>query len=248
MKISIKSQEAIDAMRQAGSILAATRNLLIQNLTVGETSSHLDQLVENYICTQGAEPAFKGYKNFPASICFSVNDGLVHGLPNTTPIQAGDVIKLDFGIRYQGWNVDAATTVGLAPVSAENKRLIDTTKKALWAGIKKVQAGIHLGDVQAAIQEVIENANLGLVHSLTGHGIGRELHEPPSIPNHGERGTGPVLQAGMTICLEPMVTTGSSDVQVARDGWTYITSDGSYSAHEEHTILVTHSGFEILTL
>lgn len=243
----IKSPEAIASMRRAGRILGQTLTTVCAAAKPGITGLELDALARKTIETAGGEPAFLGYQDFPATICFSVNDGLVHGIPTPYAVKPGDVVKIDIGVRVDGYNVDAARTVLVPPVDPKDQALVDATTEALEAGIAQVKDGVHLGTVQAAIQSVIKRHGYGLVRSLTGHGIGTELHEPPQIPNYGEAGSGPLLKAGMTICLEPMLTAGSGEVGTGPDGWTVVSKDGTQSAHVEETLLITEHGAEVLT-
>lgn len=242
-----KNQHAIESMRRAGQVVGAILYELREMVRPGITPLELDRQARQITDAHGALPAFLGYQGYPATICVSVNDVVVHGIPHTEPVKAGDIVSIDAGAIVDGYYADAAISVGVAPVEHEDQRLLDVTRAALAAGVERARAGIHLGDVQAAIGEVIDRAGFGIVYDLTGHGIGRALHEDPSIPNFGKAGTGPVLQAGMTICLEPMVTRGRPDVDMDADGWTIRTKDGSRSAHFEHTVLVTPAGGEILT-
>ncbi len=244
----IKSAEAIAFTRQAGRILADLHRALGQRVRPGVTGKALDAFAEGFIRDHGAEPAFKGFLDFPASLCVSVNDGIVHGLPNTGEIQEGDVVKLDAGVKVHGWNTDAARTHLLPPVDDVRRSLVRVTQKAIDAGIAEVRDGVPLGTVQSAIESVIKKAGLGLVRTLSGHGIGQSVHEAPSIPNFGTRGKGMALKAGMLICLEPMVTLGSGQVELdKRDDWTYVSSDHTLTAHIEDTLLVTASGCDILS-
>ena len=224
---SIKSDKAIATIRRAGKILADVHTLLGTLIGPGVTGLELDTLAETFIRDHGAEPAFKGFDHFPATICFSVNEGMVHGLPSDRVIQPGDVVKLDVGVRLNGWNTDAARTHLVAPVDPANQQLLNVTRAALAAGVAQVRDGVPLGTVQAAIQQVIDDAHLGLVRQLTGHGIGRSVHEPPSIPNFGRAGEGNQLRTGMVICLEPMVTRGNGKVEISPDGWTYQSATGA---------------------
>ncbi len=242
-----KQPEDIAAMRRAGAILATTLDTVVAAIEPGITGTTLDQLAQDTIVRLGGEPGFLGFNGYPATICLSRNNQVVHGIPDDQPLERGDVVSVDIGVRYQGWNADAARTVVLAPADTEDSRLTTVAEQALAAGIAAVRDGVRLGDVQAAIQAVIDRSGFGNVTSLTGHGIGRNLHEPPSIPNAGRVGTGPVLEAGMAICLEPMITRGTDEVETAADGWTISTADGSRAAHSEDTLLVTAHGCDILT-
>jgi len=242
-----KSLQAVNAMRHSGAILARTLQRLGDAARPGVSGQDLDQIARASITAAGALPAFLGYEGYPACVCISTNDVVVHGIPTGAPLESGDLVSIDIGVTYQGWNADGAATFMVGEVDPEHRRLVQATREALQAGIKQVQDGVHLGTVQAAIQAVAEREHLGIVRTLTGHGIGQSLHEPPSIPNFGTQGTGPKLKEGMTICLEPMLTLGGAAVITDQDGWTIRTKDGSISAHEEHTILVTKQGAEILT-
>ncbi len=243
----VKSEAEIELMRRSGAMLRQALAVVAAAAKPGVTGTELDRLARDTIVAAGGEPGFLGFNDYPATICLSVNDQVVHGIPGKAALQPGDVVSIDIGVRYKGWNTDAARTVVLQSTDPADDRLVAVAQQALDAGIDTVRDGVRLGDVQAAIQAVIDAAGFGNVTSLTGHGIGRELHEPPSIPNAGTRGAGPILQAGMVICLEPMITRGTGKVVTAPDGWTIATADGSRAAHVEDTILVTRDGAEILT-
>lgn len=242
-----KTPEAIAAMRRAGQVVGAVLYNLREFIRAGRRPDEIDRRASELISQYGAKPAFLGYQGYPATICISVNDVVVHGIPTTQPLHPGDVVSIDAGAIVDGYYADAAFTLALEPVDSVDKHLVTSTEKALMAGIDHVAPGVHLGDVESAIGRIIEQEGLGAVYDLTGHGIGQALHEEPAIPNFGQPGTGFVLEEGMTICLEPMVTVGRPDVRMDRDGWTIRTRDHSRSAHFEHTILVTASGNEILT-
>jgi len=243
----IKSAEAIGELRAAGVMLGKTLQIVSQATIPGVTGNELDDLARTTIESLGGEPAFLGFEDFPSTICLSVNDALVHGLPHGQVIQAGDVVGIDIGVRLNGWNTDAAVTIQVAPTSSEAEQLIQATTDSLLAGIRMVKPGVQLGDVQAAMQQIIEDRHYGLVRSLTGHGIGRSVHESPSIPNYGKPNTGVRLEAGMVFCLEPMLTIGSGEVRTADDDWTIVTKEGGLGAHKEHTVLVTATGYEVLS-
>ena len=243
----VKSPEAIDCLRKAGKMLAHTLDVTSKAVKPGITGEELDTLARRTIIDQGGEPNFLGFEGYPGTICLSINDRVVHGIPQGQTIKAGDVVSLDIGVRYKGWNTDAALTVIVSPANPEDEALVKATSDSLAAGIRMVRPGVQLGDVQAAIQKVIEAHGYGLVRSLSGHGIGRSLHEAPSIPNYGQPGTGVMLEAGMVFCLEPMLTIGSGKVRTCDDGWGVVSLEHGRAAHKEHTVLVTKTGYEILT-
>ena len=243
----IKSKEQIALMRQAGQIVGSLLYDLEKMVQSGICPSELDRYAREITKQRGGQPAFLGYDGFPATLCISVNDAVVHGIPDARPFLPGDVVGIDAGAIVDGWYADAALTVLIPPAPRHGEHLLQATQRALEAGIDRVHAGYHLGDVQAAIEQVIHEAGLGIVRDLTGHGIGQNLHEEPQIPNYGRPGSGPILRAGMTICLEPMTTVGDPTVYLDRDGWTIRTRDGSLGAQFEHTILVTDGEPEILT-
>lgn len=248
MAIVIKSAQELALMREAGRIVALTLEYLARQVRPGITTGELDRLADAFIREQGGIPSFKGYKGFPASICVSVNDEVVHGIPGKRVLREGEIVGLDVGAIYGGMQGDAAITLPVGRVSRQAQRLIKTTQEALMAGIKAARAGNHLGDISWAIQRVAEEAGFSVVREYGGHGIGREMHEDPHIPNWGEPGTGPILKPGMTLALEPMLNAGTYRVRVKRDNWTVVTADGSLSAHFEHTIAITDGDAEILTL
>lgn len=251
--VSIKTTEELAIMAEAGKILRTVIAHTAAQAKEGVSLIELDQYAENLIRKLGAEPAFLNYKPhgakkpYPATICASVNDVIVHGVPNKYQLKSGDVVKLDFGARLNGWNVDAAVTVAVGVVSAETRKLIETTKKALLIGIKQAKPGNHLGDIGYAISEYVTSRGMSIAEGLTGHGIGREIHEEPHVWNHGARGSGIELVPGMTLAIEPMVGAGKSGavIQLPDDG--YAMADGALSAHFEHTIAITKNGPVILT-
>ena len=234
-------------MRQAGRIVAAVLETLKSKLKAGMKTEELDGIAAAEAKRLGAIPSFKGYRGYPASLCVSVNDEIVHGIPGKRVLQEGDIVSLDFGVIYQGFQGDAALTVGLGDISPEARKLIETTENALKAGMETARAGLRLGDVSAAIQEYAESRGYSVVREYTGHGIGRNMHEDPQIPNFGFPGEGPVLKKGMTLALEPMVNIGDWRTRLGDNHWTVSTSDGSLSAHFEHTIAITGNGHEVLT-
>ncbi|PWV94354.1 methionyl aminopeptidase [Paenibacillus cellulosilyticus] len=235
-------------MREAGRIVADTHRLLKQSIRPGITTSELDQIAETYIRSQGAVPSFKGYNQFPASICTSVNDQLVHGIPNKDQkLAEGDIISIDIGAQYQGYHGDSAWTYGVGTISAEAQRLLDVTEQSLYAGLELIKPDVRLFTISHAVQKVVENAGLSVVREYVGHGIGTKLHEEPQIPNYGIPDRGPRLKPGMVLCIEPMVNIGERYVRTLEDNWTVVTVDGSWCAHFEHTVAVTEDGYEILT-
>jgi len=234
-------------MRQAGRIVAQILGILVEAIKPGITTKKLDEIAEEEVKKYGAIPSFKGYRGFPASICTSVNEEVVHGIPGERVLKEGDIISLDFGAIYKGFHGDAAVTVGVGKISSEAERLIKTTQEALEAGIAAAREGAHLSDISAAIQFCAESNGFSPVREYVGHGIGREMHEAPQIPNFGPPGRGPVLKRGMTLALEPMLNAGDWHTKVLSDRWTVVTADGSLSAHFEHTIAITEGEAEILT-
>lgn len=236
-------------MREAGRIVALTLLEIQDNIRPGVSTEHLDQIAEKTVTAMGAEPAFKGYNGFPGSLCASINDEVVHGIPSPERVlQEGDIISLDFGAIYQGYVGDAAVTVGVGKTSPEAERLLQVTKDALHQGIRRVKSGAHLTDVSHEIQKYAEKHGFSVVRQYVGHGIGRKMHEAPQIPNFGPPHQGPVLRPGMVLAIEPMVNTGTFDTVVRPDKWTVVTQDGGLSAHFEHTVAVTSGEPEILTL
>ncbi len=235
-------------MREGARLLAQILGEIQQEVAPGVTTSDLNAIAEDRIFSAGAEPAFKGYQGFPAALCTSVNAELVHGVPDEYELREGDIISLDCGLKWKDRFTDMAVTVPVGGVNSEKRRLMRVTKKALKRGIKKAKAGNTVGDVGNTIQRYVEDQRMGVVRNLCGHGIGREIHEPPQVFNFGRRGRGERLHAGMIICIEPMVTLGSDRAVEAEDGFTFVPADGSLSAHFEHMVLVTESGGEILTV
>ena len=245
--VTVKSPQEIVAMRQAGTIVAAVLDLLRGVVTPGMRTKELDALAAAELKRLGAQPAFLGYRGFPATICISLNEEIVHGIPGPREIQEGDLLKMDMGAIVDGLYGDAAITVGVGRISDAAQVLIDTTRESLEAGIQTVGPGVRLGDVGAAIQAYAEERGYSVVREYVGHGIGRRLHEDPSVPNYGTPGRGLPLRPGMAIAVEPMVNVGTWRTQVLADDWTVVTADGQLSAHFEHTMLVTESGVEVLT-
>ena len=247
MNVSTRTPEEVAIMRAAGAVLAGALDHISSQLNPGTTGLELDVLAETYIRDHGALPAFKGYQGFPATLCLSINEEVVHGIPSSRPIQPGDLVSIDLGVLLKGWYVDAARTIAVAPAHPADVALVTAAWAAFDAGISRIAPGVRLGDVQAAIQAVIEQRGYGLVRELTGHGIGRALHEAPDIPNYGEPGQGILLKEGMTFCVEPMLTRGTGAVVTESDDWTISARDRARAAHVEETLLVTKEGVEILT-
>jgi len=234
-------------MAASGEILVRCLQVLAAKARPGTTTSELDAAAEKFIRSQGAEPAFKGYRGFPGSICASPNSMVVHGIPDSYELQRGDVISIDVGVVKDGWVSDAAVTLPIGPVGPEAQKLLAVTKSSLFAGVEQMRPGNHLGDVSAAIQRAVELEGLSIIRTLVGHGIGREMHEEPQVPNFGEPGKGPELEAGMVLAIEPMVNVGGPLVRMGDDGWSVYSEDGSLAAHFEFTVAVTPQGPRILT-
>jgi methionyl aminopeptidase len=248
MGIIIKSEREIEIMRQAGRIVAAVLEELKSKVKPGMKTRELDAIAMKETERLGAVPSFKGYRGYPASVCVSVNDEIVHGIPGDRVLLDGDVVSIDFGVIYKDFQGDAAITTGVGTVSPEAEKLMETTREALMAGIGVARAGGRLGDISSAVQTYAESRGYSVVREYTGHGIGRSMHEDPQIPNFGPAGQGPVLKKGMTLALEPMVNIGDWRTRVEDDNWTVRTSDGSLSAHFEHTIAITDGEAEVLTV
>ena len=253
MKIYLKTEDEIELMRQANQLVGRTLGELAKHIKPGVTTLQLDKIADEFIRDHGAQPTFKGFPNpyggpFPASICTSVNDVVVHGVPNAeTVLKEGDIISVDCGTLLNGFNGDSAYTFCVGEVTDEVKKLLKTTKESLYLGIENAVAGKHLGDISSAVQEHCEAQKYGIVRELTGHGIGREMHEDPQVPNYGRRGNGVMLKAGMCIAIEPMITMGERNIWLDKDRWTIRTRDGKPAAHFEHTIVVRKGKAEILS-
>jgi methionyl aminopeptidase len=242
-----KTPEQVDQMAAAGQVLVRCLRMLEAKVRVGVTTKELDAAADKFIRSQGAEPAFKGYRGFPASICASPNSMVVHGIPGPYELKRGDVLSIDVGVVKDGWVADAAITVPVGPVSEEARKLLDVTKASLFAGAEQMRPGNHLGDVSAAIQRAVEIEGLSIIRTLVGHGIGREMHEEPQVPNFGEAGKGPLLEEGTVLAIEPMVNAAGPLVRMGDDGWAVYSEDGSLAAHFEFTVAVTAEGPRILT-
>ena len=247
MAIIIKSPGEIAAMRRAGMVVASVLKILSSEIRAGMTTRQLDDIAVRELARYGAASSFKGYRGFPATLCVSINEEIVHGIPGERQIGEGDIVSLDFGAKVDGFHGDAALTVGVGNISPQAKQLLQVTKSCLEAGIAIAWPGVHLSDISAAIQHYAESSSFSVVREYTGHGIGREMHEEPQIPNFGPPGCGPVLRKGMTVAIEPMVNIGGWQTRVKGDHWTVVTADGSHSAHFEKTIAITDGEAEVLT-
>jgi methionyl aminopeptidase len=254
MAIVLKSPKEIEKMRRSGKVVREVLDHVRAHVKVGATTWDLEKAAAEKMKELGAKPAFKGYKGsggseYPCVLCTSINQEVVHGIPSTKRVlREGDIVSLDCGVIIDGYYGDSATTVAVGTIGNKAQRLLEVTEKSLARGIAAVKPGATLGDVGAAVQEVVEADGFSVVREFVGHGIGTKMHEDPQVPNYGERGRGMKLKAGMVICIEPMVNAGAPGVQVLQDGWTAITEDGSLSAHFEHTVAVTEDGATVLTL
>ena len=243
-----KSRSELETMREGGRITAACLKMLRQNVKAGVSTKELDGMAEEFIYERDGKPEFKGYQGFPASICASPNEMIVHGIPGPYLLKEGDIISLDVGVRYEGFVTDSATTVAVGEVPEKTEGLLDVTHRCLLAATDEMRVGKRLGDVGHAIQDLAEGRGYGVIRDLVSHGVGRKMHEDPQIPNYGRPGTGPRLQPGMTFAIEPMITLGDYDIRISEwDGWSIYTADASLAAHFEHTIAVTEAGPWVLT-
>ncbi|HHT38456.1 MAG TPA: type I methionyl aminopeptidase [Mollicutes bacterium] len=245
--ISIKSQREIELLKKAGNIVYKTHQYLKQYIKPGITTNELNELAEKYIISLGATPSFKGFEGYPAAICTSVNDEVVHGLPSNYKLKNGDIIGIDIGACYKGYHGDSAWTYAIGEISAEKAYLLEHTKQALFEGLSQVREGNYIGDIGNAIEQYATKHKLSVVRELVGHGVGTSIHEDPDVPNYGRPKTGPRLKEGMVIAIEPMLNLGTRRVAILDNKWTIVTQDGSPSAHFEHTILVTKNGYIVLT-
>lgn len=245
--IEIKSSREIELMKKAGSIVGATHNYLKPFIKPGVTTKELDKLAYDFILSQDATPSFLNLYGFPGTICTSVNEEVVHGIPSNRKLKNGDIVKLDIGACYKGYHGDSAWTYPVGTISKEKENLLKYTEEALYEGLSVIKEGVHLSDIGAKIEEYAHKHKLGVVKELVGHGIGREVHMEPDVPNYGTPGKGPILKAGMTIAVEPMLNLGTPNIYMLDDDWTIITADDKPSAHFEHTILVEKDGYTILT-
>ncbi len=245
--ITYKTKDEIEVMRKAGRIVAETLAMVGKVLRPGITTGELDSLVEDFIRSRDAVPAFKNYHGYPASACISINEEVVHGIPGKRVVEEGDIVSVDVGSIYEGYYGDGAKTFAVGKISEDKARLLEYTEKCLAAGIDKARNGNKLGQISAAVQQMAESHGYGVVRQLVGHGIGRKMHEEPQVPNFGSEQDGPVLRSGMVIAIEPMINMGTYDVKSMPDGWTFVTADGMPSAHFEHTVAITENGPDILT-
>jgi len=245
--ILLKSARELGHMRAAGRILAEVKDRLRAMVKPGISTMEIDEDVEAFIVSRGAASAFKGYRGFPATVCISINEEVVHGIPSRRPLVEGDILSIDMGAKLDGYFGDCAVTVPIGSIAPEARKLLDVTKGALFAGVEQMQPGNRLGDVSAAIQRAVEIEGLSIIRTLVGHGIGREMHEDPQVPNFGTPGKGPLLEEGTVLAIEPMVNAGGALVRMGDDGWAVYSQDGSLAAHFEFTAAVTAEGPRILT-
>lgn len=246
--VTIKSRRELQAMERAGAIVGSTLTLLKTSVELGMTTGDLNRIADKHIRSHGAVPTFIGYQGFPAAICASVNEEIVHGIPGKRVLQEGDIVKMDVGATIDGFIGDAAISVAVGKVSDDAHKLMEATEASLYAGIAAAQPGNRIGDIGAAVQGYAEPLGYGVVRQFVGHGVGRFLHEDPQVPNYGESGKGLLLRPGMCICIEPMLNLGTHDTRILDDDWTVVTADGALSAHFEHTLAITQNGPKILTM
>ena len=248
MMTKVKTEAELQAMRASGTMLATVLAKLKDSLQPGMSTKELSDIAKAELKRLGGQPTFLGYYGFPDVLCVSLNDEVVHGIPSSKRIiQEGDIVSMDFGVTYKGMITDAAISAVAGKASRQDAELVKLTERSLMQGIQQVKNGVKTGTIGQAIETVLDNHGLGIVRDYVGHGVGHELHEDPNVPNYGQKGQGPALQAGMTIAIEPMATLGGEDVYIDEDGWTVRTEDGSRCAHFEHTVLITDTGYEILT-
>ena len=245
--ISIKSEREIELLKKAGEIVGKTHEYMKQYIKPGVTTKELDEKASKYILSQDATPSFKGLYGFPGSICISINDEVVHGIPGNRKLEDGDIVTLDIGACYKGYHGDSAWTYPVGKISSKTQKLLEDTEQALYEGLSVIKEGCHVGDIGNAVETYAKSHNLGVVKELVGHGVGSQVHEEPDVPNYGKKGTGPILKSGMVIAVEPMLNMGTANVLMLDDDWTIVTEDGLPSAHYEHTVLVTKDGYIILT-
>lgn len=245
--IICKTPREIEIMRDAGKIVALTHQELKKHIQPGITTKELDAIAEKFIMKHDAFPSFKGYNGFPGSVCASVNEELVHGIPGDRVLKDGDIISIDIGAKYNGYHGDSAWTYSVGNMNQETEKLLDVTEKSLYLGLEEAKPGERLSNISHAIQTYVESNGLSIVREYVGHGIGQDLHEDPQLPHYGPPNKGPRLKAGMVLCVEPMVNAGSRYVKTLADNWTVVTVDGKMCAHFEHTIAITETGYEVLT-
>ena len=245
--ITIKTQREIDLLKIAGSIVGECHHYLEKYIRPGITTKELDKLAYDFIISKDATPSFKGYQGYPGSICTSINEEVVHGIPSNRKLKEGDIISIDIGACYKGYHGDSAWTYPVGKISKNKQELLKQTEEALFAGLSAIKPGAHIGDIGYNVSSIAKKYNLGVVKELVGHGVGTSIHESPDVPNYGTPNTGPVLKEGMVIAVEPMLNLGTSDIFLLDDDWTVITADDAPSAHFEHTVVVTKDGYEILT-
>ena len=248
MAIIRKSARELEQMAAAGEVVARTHELMREHVRPGVTTGELDRIAEEFIRSVGGIPTFKGYRGYPAALCISRNDMVVHGIPGRDALADGDVVSIDVGVTLGGFVADSAWSYAVGEISDEAQRLLEACEASLMAGLEQARVGNRIGDISHAVQTVVEEAGFAVVRSLVGHGVGRDMHEEPQIPNFGEPGRGPLLAEGMTLAIEPMITAGHPDVVLLEDRWSIVTEDGSLSAHFEHTVAVTEHGPRILTM
>jgi methionyl aminopeptidase len=246
--VSIKSKREIELMRKAGEINALAHKAIAEAIKPGISTLELDLIAERVITSNGATPSFKGYQGYKHTICASINEVVIHGIPNRKHIlKKGDIIAIDIGTCYKGYHGDSAMTHSVGEINEDKAKLLEVTERSLYEGLKYAKAGNHLSDISHAIEKFVKRYGYGIVQEFTGHGIGQSLHEEPSIPNHGKAGEGVILKEGMTLAIEPMINLGTERVKILKDGWTVVTIDKKPSAHFEHTVVITKEGYEILT-
>jgi methionyl aminopeptidase len=243
-----KSPREIEQMAKAGAVVARTHELMREHVRPGVTTGELDRIAEEFIRSEGGVATFKGYRGYPAALCISRNDMVVHGIPGRDALADGDVVAIDVGVTLGGFVADSAWSYAVGEISDEAQRLLEVCEASLYAGIEQARIGNRIGDIGAAVQQVTEEAGFSVVRSLVGHGVGRDMHEEPQIPNFGAPGRGPLLAEGMTLAIEPMITAGGAEVVLLDDRWSIVTEDGSLAAHFEHTVAVTGEGPRILTM
>ena len=245
--ITIRTEEEIEILRKAGEIVGETHHYLEKFIKPGITTKELDKLAYDFIISKGATPSCLGYEGYPATLCTSINDEVVHGIPGPRKLKNGDIITIDIVACYKGYHGDSAWTYSVGEISEDKKYMMKHTEAALFEGLKMVKPGNRIGDISHAIEEYANKHHMGVVRELVGHGVGTDMHESPDVPNYGKAGTGPLLKEGMVIAIEPMLTYGSRHIYLLEDDWTIVTADGKPSAHYEHTVAVTKDGYEILT-